>query len=328
MKEFVINKNDEGQRLDRFVFRILKNAPSSFAYKMLRKKNIVLNGSKASGDERLHENDTVIFYLSDETFDRFSKNDVSYPDTAYLMPPVIYEDDDIIIVHKPSGMLSQKSAAEDISLNEICLSYVKGAKPSATGSGSSYTPGICNRLDRNTAGLITFAKTYRCAKHMADAFRNHTIGKYYRCITAGIIKDDLDLSGRLRKDPVTNTVMITDTGPEECNIKTKVHPLKNWKCICDLSLLEIELITGKTHQIRAHLAHIKHPVIGDEKYGDHSINRSFYKQFGISCQMLVCTKMVFPDDFPLDTLAGMSIETDTGDDFRRVMLCQPGTQED
>ena len=315
MKEHKITSADEGRRLDKYIQRILSNAPSSFAYKMLRKKNIVLNDKKASGNEFLKAGDIVRFYLADETFDKFSDNKDTYGDISHLMPPVIYEDDDILIVDKPSGMLTQKSSANDISLNEICLSYtiLKNGTGDFTGG---FTPSVCNRLDRNTSGLVTFAKTYRAAKCLSEAFRKHSIGKYYKCMALGHIEKDIELSGSLSKDNMANKVKVAKDGSFEKKIITRIHPLKN---LDEVSLLEIELITGKTHQIRAHLASCGHPVVGDIKYGDSAINRRYRKLYGIESQMLVCYRMVFPDDLPLEKAAGKTIETDVTDDFYRVL---------
>ena len=324
MKEYVIAQNDEGRRLDKYVSRILCNASASFIYKMLRKKNIVLNDTKATGSEKLVKGDRVSIYLSDETFDKFSRRSYPGEELALLMPPVIYEDDDILIVDKPSGMLSQRSSADDVSLNEICLAYLYRNGYASSENSRAFTPGICNRLDRNTSGLITFAKTYRCADQISGAFRSHKIAKFYRCIVAGCMDKDVELTGRLVKDKETNTVSVrgeTDDGRFIC---TRVHPLKAGNI---LSLLEIELVTGKTHQIRAHLASAGHPLLGDEKYGDRNINIRYRKEYGITSQMLVCTKMVFPEDFAIGSIAGRVFETDVPEDFRKVMLCQPGIQE-
>lgn len=315
MKEFIITKSDEGRRFDKYVMGVLSNAPSSFTYKMIRKKNIVLNDTKASGSEMLRAGDHVRFYLSDDTFDRFSKRKTAQTDLTALMPPVIYEDEDIMIVNKPAGMLTQKSSAEDISLNEICLSH-STIKNENDPNGRSFTPSVCNRLDRNTSGLVTFAKTYRGAKYLSCAFHDRTVGKFYKCIVSGIIEKDFELTGSLIKDEKTNTVRVMTDEDAGMKIVTRIHPLKTTD---DLSLLEIELITGKTHQIRAHLASLGHPIIGDGKYGDNKTNSIYRKAYGIKNQMLVCYRMVFPDDQTLGNISGKVITIDAPDDFYKVM---------
>ncbi len=315
MKQYVISKNDEGRRLDKFASHILCNAPRSFTYKMLRKKNIVLNDAKASGSELLSEGDVVKFYLSDETFASFSEKSTPDPSLSGMMPKIVYEDEDILIVNKPSGMLSQRSAKNDVSLNEICLAYVTHDPAGSGETSGNFTPSVCNRLDRNTSGLVIFAKTYRAARSVTLAIKEHTIRKYYKCIIYGSISSDMELSGKLIKDNATNTVSIS-TGQEGADIITLVHPLctKN-----NRSLVEIELVTGKTHQIRAHMASIGHPLIGDGKYGYADVNREYEKKFGIRSQMLVCYRLVFPDDPQLNDLAGKTVEIDIPEDFKKVM---------
>ena len=284
---------------------------------MLRKKNIVLNDAKASGSEILSEGDTVKFYLSDETFYRFSQKDGISDDFSHLMPPIVYEDDDIILVNKPSGMLSQRSSSSDVSLNEICLSYMKKTCPDTEDTLKTYTPSVCNRLDRNTSGIVIFAKSYRGARHVSEAIRDHSLKKYYRCIVSGCVKDDMVLTGRLIKDENLNTVKIKrDDADEGAGIKTIVHPVSTND---RLSLLDITLITGKTHQIRAHMASVGHPIIGDAKYGNKEINLRYRTEFGIDSQMLVCYRISFPDDFALKDVANKFFEIKIPEEFGRVM---------
>ena len=315
MKEFTVTDSEKGRRLDRYIMNILSGATSSFAYKMLRKKNIVLNDSKASGSEILKSGDVVRFYLSDETFAKFARNSRQCPDASSLMPPVVYEDSDILIVKKPAGMLSQRSSADDISLNEICLSYVRHQAGAADHPAGTFTPSVCNRLDRNTSGLVTFAKTYRAARCLSEGFRQHSFGKYYRCIVLGRM-EDTHLTGTLVKDKDTNTVKVSEDMHSGSYIDTIVNKLRGNDA---LTLLEIKLVTGKTHQIRAHLAYTGHPILGDPKYGDRAINDEYRKKYGITCQMLTCCRFVIPDDFGIASVAGRTFEISLPDDFNRVI---------
>ena len=316
MKEFNITSSDAGRRLDKFILNILGAAPASFAYKMLRKKNIVLNGRKASGNEILEAGDTVRFYLSDDTFEKFSRKSASTADIGPAkIPPIIYEDEDVIIVNKPSGMLSQRSSSDDISLNEILRSYAEKDHASDK-TDTTFSPAVCNRLDRNTSGLVTFAKTYRAAKYLSEAFRDHTLGKYYKCVNVGVIDKKMTLTGKLIKDPSTNTVTISGSESDGSSITTIVTPVRNNG---RLTLSRIELITGKTHQIRAHMAYIGHPILGDVKYGDRKINSEYRKGYGITSQLLVCDKLVIPDDFKLEGIVGRTFEIALPEEFERVM---------
>ena len=313
MKEFTITKAEEGRRLDKYIMNILKDSPRSFTYKMLRKKNIVLNGKKASGQEILSDGDTVRFYLADDTFDKFSSGASKKADSSYLMPDIVYEDKDLLIVNKPSGMLTQKSNADDISLNEICLSYVN---INCSNTDRSFTPSVCNRLDRNTSGLVTFAKTYRCARCLSEAFRKRTIHKYYKCVIAGKLENSIHLTGTLIKDETSNTVKITDSGRTGSKIETVVKPVTTNG---ELTMAEVELITGKTHQIRAHLAYAGHPIIGDVKYGDRTMNDKYRRSHGIDSQMLVCYRLVIPDDFEIRSLASKTVSIDVDKELMKVM---------
>ena len=308
MKEYKVSQKDAGSRLDKYLMRILSDAPSSFIYKMLRKKNFVLNGKKAAGSEILAADDRVTIYLSDVTFDKFAKKREEA--AGYDMPPIVYEDDDMILVNKPAGMLSQKSGADSISLNEICRAYA-----ASSDTDSTFSPSVCNRLDRNTSGLVTFAKTYRAAKCLSEAFSLHTLQKFYECIAKGRIDREITLSGNIVKDEKSNTVKIVPSGAG-ADIKTVIEPISsNGK----VSHLRIRLITGKTHQIRAHLASIGHPVIGDSKYGDAALNNEYRRKYGIRSQMLVCNRLVFPENFELKEVAGRDFSIDIPDIFRKVM---------
>ncbi len=319
MKEFVITSKDSGIRLDKYINRILSAAPMSFSYKMLRKKNIVLNDKKASGSELLSEGDNIKFYLADDTFEKFSARPDNKPenDLAHITgPEVVYEDEDILIVNKPSGMLTQRSAKDDVSLNEVCLKYLAEKGEYDPSSAEGFTPGVCNRLDRNTSGLVTVGKTYKGARMLSAAFKDRTVHKYYIAVVLGVMDKDIKLTGSLKKDEITNKVSISDDENDGAYICTCIHPLKHNG---ELTLVEIELITGKTHQIRAHMAHIGHPLVGDMKYGDKVINAKYRKTFGTSSQLLTCYRMVFPDDPAFGNLSGRTVSVKIPDHISKVM---------
>ena len=320
MKEYTITGNDKGIKLSKYLGRILPAAGQSFIYKMLRKKNITLNDKKASGNEILCTDDSIKIYFSDDTFEKFScgKEDIVSDNlsNAYKeLPPIVYEDDNILILNKPAGMLSQKSHEEDISLNEICLSYLLSKGEISSDSLKMYKPSIVNRLDRNTMGLVVFAKTYNAANQLSKAFKERTVHKYYRCIVVGKIEEEMLLSGSLVKDTDKNIVTIINDGQE--NIKTKIKPLKSNE---NYSLLEVLLITGKTHQIRAHLASISHPIVGDVKYGNQEVNNELYKKYKLKHQLLVSYRIVFPEfTEELQTISKKEFTIKTPDIFERLI---------
>ena len=206
MKQFTISPNESGQRFDKYLKKLLSNASGSFVYKMLRKKNITLNDRKADGTEKLNAGDLVKLFLSDETFEKFSGKDETNSGYMKLKSidsgrlQVVYEDDDVIIINKPSGMLSQKAVPEDISANEYILSYLIRKGALSEEQFKTFKPSICNRLDRNTSGLLIAGKTLKGLQTMAEALKKRTVQKYYRCIVKGELREKTHLKGYLSKD--------------------------------------------------------------------------------------------------------------------------------
>ena len=290
MQEIKVTKNEAGQRLDKLLAKYLNEAPKSFFYKMMRKKNIVLNGKKATGNEKLEEGDIVKLFLADETIQKFSSVKIQRTKTNLS---VIYEDEDVVLINKPVGMLSQKAKESDVSLVEHLISYLLAAGELTEESLKSFRPSICNRLDRNTSGIVVAGKSLPGLQKMGELFKERTIHKYYRCLVQGAIREDQYLKGWLKKDEKTNKVQVSDRPSDSSDqpIETEYHPLWTEQGV---TLLEVRLITGKTHQIRAHLASEGHPLIGDYKYGDRKLNDSYQKKYGLKSQLLHAYRLEFP----------------------------------
>lgn len=303
MKQFLVQENEAGQRLDKLLLKILNKAPKSFIYKMLRKKNIVLNGKKAVGSERLEYNDEINLFLSDETMEKFMGNIVATDEemlTDYNLD-IIYEDKHILVINKPLGLLSQRADKDDISMVEHVISYMLSSNQITKEQMRSFKPGISNRLDRNTSGILIAGKSLLGLQEMAKLLKNRTLGKYYLTIVKGRIRDKKIIEGYLSKDDRKNIVSISKAEtPNSDYICTEYEPIKhsvikNDKGIKgDYTLLKVKLVTGHSHQIRGHLTSIDHPIIGDYKYGEQKTNHYFKRNYGLSHQLLHSYSMEFP----------------------------------
>ena len=297
MQQLQVSGVEAGQRLDKDLAKFMPKAPGSFFYKMLRKKNITLNGKKAAGNEKLSEGDIIKLFLADETIQNF-KNDNSTNvehsiKEAKEKLDILFEDEEMIVINKPSGMLSQKARPEDISLVEYIESYVAGQNED---SANIFKPGICNRLDRNTTGLIVAGKTIRSLQYLNQLFREREIAKYYLCLVKGALKKTAHINGYLVKDTSHNKVKISQQKSEGAvPIVTAYEPLGTGQWAGETyTLLKVHLITGKSHQIRAHLQSIGHPIVGDTKYGEKQMFHQFKKDFGVKHQLLHAWQLNIP----------------------------------
>ena len=320
MKEIRIGENESGQRLDKFLLKYMSRAPKSFIYKMLRKKNITLNGKKAQGNEQLRQGDAVKLFLSDDTIGKFSETRTAgYAETEL---DILYEDKHTIFINKPAGMLSQKAAAEDVSLVEHLIAYLLKTGQISEEALATFRPSVCNRLDRNTSGIVAAGKSLAALQQLSAMFRERSLKKYYLCLVHGRVTEARRISGFLSKDERTNHVRVQRAGErrspqkEEARIETEYRPLRSGDGV---TLLEVHLITGKTHQIRAHLAAEGHPIIGDYKYGMRSVNDSFKREYGLSTQLLHSCRLCFPEcTGALSELSGREITAPVPDLFRRI----------
>ena len=276
MRLLTVHKNDENQRLDKYLKKYLKEAPGSFIYKMLRKKNIVLNGKKADGTEKLTAGDEIKLFFAEETLEKFTGEAAKIKLEKFPVKKdleILFEDEDLLMLNKPAGELSQKAEAKDVSMNEYALGYLQETGAITEESLKVFKPSVCNRLDRNTSGILIVAKTYQAAREFGDALQKRTVRKFYRCIVKGEVKKAETIDGYLWKDEKTNIVQVFKEKREGASeIHTAYRPIK---CENGLTLLEVHLITGRTHQIRAHLSSIGHSILGDPKYGDKKLSEKW-----------------------------------------------------
>ncbi|MBO5209324.1 MAG: RluA family pseudouridine synthase [Lachnospiraceae bacterium] len=294
MYQKTITEREAGQRFDKYLHKLLPEAGSSFLYKMLRKKNIVLNDKKADGSEKITSGDVVSIYFSDETLQKFmGKTDVQY-ETAYQKyksVPVLYENEHILIADKPAGVLTQKAKPQDISLNEWLIGYLLEKKEITEDELQTFKPSVCNRLDRNTSGIVLCAKSIHGAQMLGELLQTRDLHKFYRLYVKGNITEEKVIEGYLTKNEKTNKVTVTEKNDKASYIKTRYIPIRQEQ---DRTLLEVELITGKSHQIRAHLASIGHPLLGDYKYGDARWNDIYKKKCKVEHQLLHAYRVEFP----------------------------------
>lgn len=311
MRKFIIGKINDGQRLDRYLLKLFKNAPGGIIYKQIRNRNITLNGRKAKETEILHENDELSVFMSDETIDTFMGSIKSQAVTDNEKFRVVYEDDNVIIADKPQGILSQKATENDISMNEYLVDYMlKNGMDRRT--LSVFRPAFCNRLDRNTGGLMIGGKTLAGLRKMSEIIKDRTVRKFYLAIVKGKISEKKHTEGYLYKDEIHNRVTVSAAEmPDSQLIITEYEPVSYKE---GMTLLKVELFTGKTHQIRAQLASEGHPVLGDSKYGDRTFNRNH----NAVMQFLHAYELVFPDmDGELSSLSGKTVRTEYPEKFKR-----------
>lgn len=323
MKLITVHKQEEGQRLVKLLGAYLKEAPNSFFYKMLRKKNITLNGKKADGTEKLKCGDEIRLFLSDETYEKFAGK--VQPKEKFPMAKlnIVYEDSNVIFINKPAGMLSQKSVPSDVSLNEYLLGYLEKSGQWKQEESKAFRPSVCNRLDRNTSGLVICGKSMAGLQQMAALLKDRSLHKYYLCLVKGVMTESQHLEGYLLKDENSNQVKIFQKETEgAAHIITEYEPLYTEG---ETTLLKVTLVTGKSHQIRAHLSSIGHPIIGDPKYGDRKVNAFFRETHGIKNQMLHAWKLTFPElAKPLDNLSEKSFEAEPAGLMKQYLMKAKG----
>ena len=303
MKKYIISSNDAQARLDKFLMKAVPALPAPLMQKYLRLKRIKVNDKRATGNQRLSEGDTVTLYINDEFFEpKEIKN-------AYLsIQPklnIVYEDENILLVDKSPGMPVHEDAneKENTLINHIlAYLYQKGAwNPE---DENTFIPALCNRIDRNTGGIVIAAKNAPSLRVMNDKIKHRELKKYYLCAVHGSPKPAQGLlEGYLFKDAVKNQVFVHPRSkPGAKYAATKYRTLKQQG---KLSLVECELITGRTHQIRAQMAAAGHPLLGDGKYGRNELNQGFHRNY----QALYSYKLTFAFTSPADILEYLNGKT-------------------
>jgi len=286
LKEYIINKNDSGQRIDKFLQKAVPRLPQNLMYKYLRLKRIKINNKKCEISTRLSEGDILSLYINDEFFD-------NNPETEFLSVSadlnVIYEDENIILIDKKNGLVVHEDDENtaDTLINRL-KHYLYDKGEYVPENENSFAPSLCNRLDRNTGGIVIAAKNAESLRILNQKIKDREIEKKYLCITVGYPpKDEDTATAYLEKNSDSNTVTVTSK-KTNCN-KTIVTKYKVLKKKNNLALVEVELKTGRTHQIRAHMAYLGCPLLGDGKYGINKVN----KEYNVKTQALYSYKLKF-----------------------------------
>ena len=305
MKEFTIGTNDAGQRLDRFLGKAVPLLPASLAQKYIRIKRIKLNGDRAERDTRLKAGDVLQLYINDEFFDK-PREDNAFLTVATPKLNIVYEDEHILLADKRPGLAvhPHDGAEYGRTLIDHIQAYLYQKREWRPREENAFTPALCNRIDRNTGGIVIAAKTAEALRVLNQKIKDREMDKRYLAIVEGTPKPAKgSLKGYLFKDAKKNRVFVTDTpqtGAKSCQTNYVTLASKN-----GLSLVECELITGRTHQIRAQFAHAGHPLLGDGKYG------KLDKRFDRTYQALYSYKLTFQfttDAGALEYLNGKSFQ--------------------
>lgn len=315
MISYKVSEKDSGTTLEKYVRKKLNIAPLSFIYKLFRKKDVKVNGHCQDRKYIIKEDEVISLYVTDTQLAQFQKNkEIETIDNISSL--IVYEDENILIINKPRGILVQKDRQETISLTEQVLSYLsfKGEYNPAL---NTFTPSPAHRIDRNTSGLVVFGKNNKTLQYLGKLFQEKDkIVKHYYALVKGNVKKDGTIEAPLFKDERNNRVFVSDDGKQAL---TKYHVVKNYK---DFTLLEIIILTGRTHQIRVHMAYISHPIIGDSKYGDFSLNKEFEQKYNFRNQFLHAYRLDFNDvDTPIDNLKNKIVEIEMPREMKEILKC-------
>lgn len=316
MVKLTITENEENQRLDRFLKKYLKNAPLSHIYKLIR-KDVKVNGKRAKADALLRKGDEISLYMDEATL----RNQVRprKQRMARRQFKIAYEDENLLIVDKPFDLLTHGDSREkkNTLANQVC-GYLQEKGEYRPGREKIFVPSPVNRLDRNTTGLVMFGKNSRTVQALGAMMRDKgRVSKWYLAIIAGELDRALTLTHRMEKDPNSNRISILplESGRGKV-IETIARPLERGK---GFTLVEVELLTGRTHQIRAHLGQAGFPVIGDAKYGNERVNRAMKRRFGLMAQLLHAYKLRFNETDPqFEYLTGKEVTAALPQSFERI----------
>lgn len=319
MISFIIKKEEEGQTLEKYVRKTLSEAPLSFIYKLFRKKDVKVNGHWQDKKYIISSGEEVSIYITDSQLEEF-KRQVESKQVEDISSWIIYEDNNILLINKPRGVLVQKNSEDSNALDEMVISYLikKGEYDPRKNLG--YKPAPAHRLDRNTAGIIVFGKNIATLRYLSEALNDKSVvSKKYLALVKGEIAKDGEINAPLLKSSKVQRVTVAKEGKQAI---TKYRVIETFK---GYSLLEVELLTGRTHQIRVHMAYINHPVIGDSKYGNYELNKEIESKHGFKNQFLEAYQLDFHKlNNPLTYLSDRTFKISLNDELLNLIVSIKG----
>ena len=327
MRTYVIHQSEAGQTLEKYIQKILVSAPMSFIYKLFRKKDIKVNGHHEDRKFIVSENDEISIYVKEEQFEQFLK-EKEYQANNKIKDWIIYEDDNVLFLNKPRGLLVQKSAPQDESLDQLVVEYLIHQGEYHPEEEKAFKPGPAHRLDRNTSGIVAFGKNHQTLELLFQLFKDHElINKHYLALVVGQMEKEKDaITAPLKKDEKNNKVVVAPIDKGGKTAKTVYRLVKKY---ADYSLLDITLLTGRTHQIRVHLSYINHPIVGDSKYGDFSANRVFKEKYHFNNQFLHAYKIGFGElPYPLNNLSKKEFTAEPNEEIANILTMLDNNNED
>ena len=315
MQKFVVSSSESGQNLEKYIRKVLKDAPLSFIYKLFRKKDIKVNGHWEKEKYVISEGEEISIYITDSQLEEFKKKNKELV-TGNVQSWIVYEDNNILIINKPRGVVVQLDDSKSVPLDQMVISYLAEKGEYDPNNDLGYVPAPSHRLDRNTAGLIIFGKNIQTLRYLSTIMQEKAlIEKKYLTLVVGNIDKSGEINYPLSKNSKTGKVYVDENG------KTAITRYKVVRHIKDFTLLEVQLLTGRTHQIRVHMASINHPVVGDNKYGDFKINKEIENEYGFKNQFLVSYELKFGQlNEPLKYLSNKCFKIDLPKEMNDLLL--------
>ena len=314
MISFIIKKEEAGQTLEKFVKKVLSEAPLSFIYKLFRKKDVKVNGHWQDKKYLISSGEEISIYITNSQLEEF-KRQVESKQVKDISNWIIYEDENILLINKPRGVLVQKNSEDSNALDEMVISYLINKGEYNPNKNLGYKPAPAHRLDRNTAGIVVFGKNIATLRYLSEALNDKSvISKRYLALVKGEISKDGEINAPLLKNSKSQRVSVSNEGKPSITRYKVVETFKGY------TLLEVELLTGRTHQIRVHMAYINHPVVGDSKYGDYELNKLLESKYGFKNQFLEAYQLDFHKlNNPLKYLSGRSFKISLNDEFLNLI---------